>query len=283
MLIIETSAKFLPEKTYIFQVLLGQLLGVEHRIVVAERSNYLLRLPRGGTITIEDHFFAKTPEGSYLRPEHVPAQVNTFTQPYEPPERLTAIYGTPQFVFYKQSITCGLDVFASAFFMLTRWEEYVQPERDEHGRFPAKCALASRAGFLDRPVVNEYADLLWQMLLRLGWSAPRPARQFRLQLSYDVDYPQLWASSLARLRTLGGSLLQRHQPRETLFWLKKHFFKRQDPYDTFDELMDLAEQNGQPAHVSISWANAQNQRRLVLPCSCAIRAKTTTKNNGAGP
>lgn len=258
MLIIETSARFLPEKTYSFQVLLGQLLGIEYRIIVTERPNYLLRLPNGGTITIEDHFFAKMPEGDYFRPKNVPDQADTFAQPYERPEQLTAIYGTPNFVFYKQSVTCGLDVFASTFFMLTRWEEYAQQERDEHGRFPAKYALAMRAGFLNRPVVNEYANLLWQMLVRLGWQVPRPERQFRLQLSHDVDYPQLWPSPVARLRTLGGSLLQRHQPRETMFWLKKHFFQRQDPYDTFDELMDLAEQNGQPAQFNFLGERPKN-------------------------
>ncbi len=258
MLIIETSSRFLPEKTYIFQVLLSQLLGIEHQILVKERANYLLRLPNGGTITIEDHFFAKMPEGDYFRPENVPDQADTFTQPYARQERLTAVYGTPQFVFYKQSVTCGLDVFASAFFMLTRWEEYARADRDEHGRFPAQSALSFRAGFLDRPVVNEYANLLWQMLLRLGWNIPRPEKQFRLQLSFDVDYPQLWPSPLARLRTLGGSILQRHQPRETLFWLKKHFFKRQDPYDTFDDLMDLAEQNGSPAQFNFLGERPKN-------------------------
>lgn len=248
MLIIETSAKFLPEKNYAFQVLLGQLLGITYQVVVTERRNYLLRLPGGGTIVIEDHFFAELPDGDYLHPRNVPAEASTFAQPYEQPERLTAVYGTPKFVFYRQSVTCGLDVFASTFFMLTRWEEYTDQERDEHGRFPATHALAWRAGFLDRPVVNEYANLLWQLLLRLGWQAPRPERAFRLQISHDVDHPQLWPTPAARLRTLGGSLLRRHQPREALFWLKKHFFRRQDPYDTFDELMDLAEQTGQPAH-----------------------------------
>ena len=248
MLIIETSARFLPEKTYTFEVLLHQLLGVNYRVIVADRNNYLLRLPNGGTLVIEDHFFSRVPEGDYLQPANIPKTADTFAQPYERPERLTAIFGTALFQFYKQSITCGLDVFASTFFMLTRWEEHVLPERDKYGRFLAKNALASRAGFLERPVVNEYANLLWHMLIRLGWQGPRAESQYSLQLSHDVDYPRLWPNPLARLRTLGGSLLQRRQPRETLYWLNKRIFQRHDPYDSFDELMDLAEQNGQPAH-----------------------------------
>ncbi len=33
-----------------------------------------------------------------------------------------------------------------------------------------------------------------------------------------------------------------------MYWLKKFTFKRQDPYDTFDEFMDLAEENGLKTH-----------------------------------
>lgn len=248
MLIIETADKFLPEKIYTFNVLLRQLLGVEYEIRMADRADYLLRLPNGGTLIIEDQFFKQSIEGDYLKPENIPAAAETVAQPYHLSERLTVIHGRPKFIYYKQSINCGIDVFASTFFMLTRWEEYVHQDCDEHGRFCAKNALAWRSNFLDRPVVNEYANLLWDMLVRLGWHLPRPERQYRLQLTHDVDYPQLWASPLGRLRTLGGSLWRRRQPREGAYWLKKHFFRRQDPYDTFDELMDLAEKNGQPAH-----------------------------------
>ncbi len=244
MLIIETSSHSLAEKTYSFNVLLRQILGVDYRIEVTDRSNYLLRLPNGGTIIIEDHFFGRLPDGAYLQADKVPQTAETIDQPYERPEKITSIYGAPKFQYYKQSIRCGVDLFASAFFMLSRWEEYVQPERDQHGRFLAKNALAIRAGFLERPVVNEYAHLLWHMLERLDWHMPRKDQQYSLQLSHDVDYPRLWPNKMSRLRTLGGSLLQRHQPRETLYWLKKFTFKRQDPYDTFDELMDLAEANG---------------------------------------
>ena len=248
MITIETSAGFLPEKTYSFDVLLRQLLGIDYHVVITERPNYLLRLPNGGTVIIEDHFFGKLPDGDYLHAANIPVSADTFAQPYALPERLTAIHGHSKFIFYKQSINCGLDVFASAFFMLTRWEEHVHPERDEHGRFLAKYALAGRAGFLERPVVNEYANLLWQMLARLGWLLPRVERQYSLHLSHDVDYPRLWPSAAARLRTLGGSILRRRQPKETAYWLKKHFFHRKDPYDTFDDLMDMAEQVGRPAH-----------------------------------
>ena len=57
-----------------------------------------------------------------------------------------------------------VDVLGSAFFMLTCYEEVVRAERDEHERFPASASLAARSAFLDRPIVDEYADLLWAAL-----------------------------------------------------------------------------------------------------------------------
>jgi peptidoglycan/xylan/chitin deacetylase (PgdA/CDA1 family) len=134
---------------------------------------------------------------------------------------------------------CGTDVFAAAFFMLTRWEEHVVAERDAHGRFPASAAAAVRFGFLDRPVVNEWADLLYNLLQKIGWRGQRPERSFQLSLSCDVDHPRLWWSAADRLKTLGGSLLGRKNPNETRYWLENHIFSSADPYDVFDEWLAL--------------------------------------------
>jgi len=252
-MILTTTPDFQPEKEYCFRVLLGELLGLDYRVVYQEgEKNYRLRLPNGAEVLVEDHFFGKMPDSSaanvYARPEHIPVDAPPFPHPFLPKEQLTALYGTAHFSFENQRAVCGLDVFASTFFMLTRWEEYALPDRDAHGRFPAESSLAARAGFLDRPVVNEWAELLYQLFARLGWEPPRPQRQFRLSLSCDVDHPRLWWSAADRWRTLGGSLFRRKNPRETAFWLRRYALKKEDPYDTFDEIMAAAAQRGQAAH-----------------------------------
>jgi hypothetical protein len=83
------------------------------------------------------------------------------------------------------------DLFGSAFFMLTRYEECVSPVRDEHGRFPATASLAFRHGFLATPVVDQYAELLWAALGRLWPRLSRPSRAYRLWVTHDVDSPFL--------------------------------------------------------------------------------------------
>ena len=59
------------------------------------------------------------------------------------------------------------DMIAAAFFMLSRWEETVVPIRDEHDRFPGTASVAYKQGFLDRPVVDEYALILREWLKAL--------------------------------------------------------------------------------------------------------------------
>ena len=43
--------------------------------------------------------------------------------------------------------------------MLSRYEELITKDRDQHNRFPATASVAFKAGFLDRPIVSEYLEI----------------------------------------------------------------------------------------------------------------------------
>ena len=58
----------------------------------------------------------------------------------------------------------GDDLLGNAFFVLTRYEEAVLPDRDEHDRFPADASILVREGLIERPVVDEWAAALRQAL-----------------------------------------------------------------------------------------------------------------------
>jgi hypothetical protein len=101
------------------------------------------------------------------------------------------------------------DILAATFFMLSRCEETVVQERDSHGRFPATASVAYKQGFLDRPIIDEYALILqaWLKTLLPGWSPKM--RQFSIKLSHDVDavrsHPTLYMAG----RALAGDILKR--------------------------------------------------------------------------
>ena len=44
--------------------------------------------------------------------------------------------------------------------MLSRYEELIVLDRDSHNRFAAESSIAFKAGFLDRPIINEYLEIL---------------------------------------------------------------------------------------------------------------------------
>jgi peptidoglycan/xylan/chitin deacetylase (PgdA/CDA1 family) len=88
-----------------------------------------------------------------------------------------------------KEIFCSIDLFGSSFFMLTRYEEIVTRERDAFDRFPATASTAYRENFLDRPIVNEYLEILWAALNHLWPQLQRRQRSYRAILSHDVDWP----------------------------------------------------------------------------------------------
>jgi hypothetical protein len=110
------------------------------------------------------------------------------------------------------SVVFNADIIAAAFFMLSRWEETVVPTRDEHERFPGSASVAYKQGFLDRPVVDEYALILreWLKVLLPSWE-PRPL-SFSVKLSHDIDHIFRFPGWSVALRTVGGDLLKRRSP-----------------------------------------------------------------------
>lgn len=132
------------------------------------------------------------------------------------------------------------DIIAAAFFMLTRWEETVSSVRDQHGRFPATASVAYKQGFLDRPIVDEYALILqtWLKTLLPGWE-PQPPR-FSVKLSHDIDYVRS-----ASIRNVGGDILKRRSPIKALQTTKQLISRETDPYlQGCYALADLSEAHG---------------------------------------
>lgn len=236
MLSIRSNDQFLPEKKYAYHVLFREMLGIDFQVIVdPSQTSHLIQLPNGAVLYIEDHFGCTNPN---------PAEI---LHPSHPNQSFISLFGKPHLSLENQQITCGSDLFAAAFFMLSRAEESPADTLDKHGRFPAQKSLAFKAGFLHRPVTNEWADLLWEMLVRLGWNQARKKRQFQLSISCDVDHPRLWWKPSDRLRTLGGAILKRRSLKEAMYFARHYLPRKNDPYDVFDAWMDMFERNGHVA------------------------------------
>ena len=227
----------IEERTYVINTLFGCFLHLKISNITASETEFTEISFNEKTILIEDHFWNLHKEPlSYLNSLYLP-EPQYFKNQFCVENDIPVIYGTDDFVITSDSITCGIDIFASAFFMLARWEEYCNPKCDEHGRFLAEDSIALKYNFLHRPVANEYAEMLWNMMKYLGFDGQRQVFNFQPIITHDVDVLQ----SKNRLVSAVGDVLFRRN----FALAKSRFATRKDPIDTFDFLMTQSEKIGQ--------------------------------------
>jgi hypothetical protein len=236
------------ERRYIIDILFDEFLDLNYNITVGS-NNYEIILENGNTLIIEDHFFNQySNELEYLNPESIPSKVEFTKNDFLVEDDIPILYGSATFNPQSSIFICGIDIFASSFFMLTRWEEYVNKNRDSHNRFPAIESVASKNNFLDRPIVNEYVEMLWNMLKYLGVNQKRKKTDHQLFLTHDVDELYMWKSWKQVFRVVLGDILKRKNlslaiERVAEYLLVKRA-KINDPFDTFDWIMDKSESVG---------------------------------------
>jgi len=206
------------ERKYILDIIFNEFLDLDYSLEIGS-NNYEIILANAKTLEIKDTFFNKFPKDlEYLNEKNIPKSIKE------------------------------LDIFSACFFMLTRWEEYVNKNRDSHNRFPAYESLAYKEGFLDRPIVNEYVEELKQQLLELDNSIVFKERKFELVLTHDVDEVRLWKSWKQVLRVSLGDIVKRKDIKLAFSRVAEYFLIKQgkikDPYDTFDWLMNKSEAVG---------------------------------------
>jgi hypothetical protein len=182
--------------------------------------------PHYRVVIIPSGFFD---ESMYGKPCSLPSL------PLQEVEGVPLLFGLPKTETIGTTLVVHADIIASAYFLLTRYEEMVRREaRDVHGRFPGKESLPYRAGFLHRPVADEYGRLLRNWLRQAGLRIPERKREIsKVYLTHDIDAPFLYRSwkgfvrSLLDKRGISASVRGKYGAAEN------------DPYYTFPHLFRL--------------------------------------------
>jgi hypothetical protein len=264
VLIVAQPDTYTSERRYALEVVLGEFMGLRWEERTESRTDVQITVPElaaTSSLTIADGLFA-TPERLWLEQESLPrtplARWRLDEAPITPrvvASELPVIFGRELATgsFYEETgdhSHFGLDIFGSIFFQLTRYEEVACPARDEHDRFPASATLAHREGFLTRPLVNEYVELLWAGLERLWPRLQRTRRAFKESVSHDVDWPLHPALSAPRMaKAVIGDLVRARDRGLAVARLRTMRARPRgspagDPYNTFDFIMDLSERQG---------------------------------------
>lgn len=100
--------------------------------------------------------------------------------------------GNPYPVLFPQNHTqvkCHLnyDIFAAAFYLISRYEEYLPYLEDRYGRFEADQSVAYQKGFLEVPLVDIQAMELKRKLMEMFPFLTPHKRSFTFIPTYDID------------------------------------------------------------------------------------------------
>lgn len=174
-----------------------------------EVTNYIIQFMLGGNLLPQqrmDRLIGYTSDKSEMQRYRVVIRPSSFfrtgcygteaaypTLPLEEWEGVPVLFGKPGVSRESDGgpLIIEADLVASTFFLISRYEEMYKREiRDEHGRFPGKESLPYRAGFIHRPIVDEYGVLLRKILRNEGTDIPEPPFGFsHINLTHDVDEP----------------------------------------------------------------------------------------------
>lgn len=262
-LLIRHPTRYLAERAYILDVMLGDFLGLSFEVVPEVRDDISIMFPDTRAELCLAEVLFRTPDADWLQPRSLPS---TALEEWRLPETIIAttnlesetvpvIFGrrlqSGGYISHRAGmIDLGLDILGSAFFMLTRYEEACCPVLDKIGRFPANASLAERSGFQSRPIVNEYLEILFACLQHLHPGIKRKSHRYHLVVSHDVD--RIFDTRNVAWSTVGknafGDLVKR---RDIALAAKRVCSKawssggdiRLQPSNTFDFIMNCSEQH----------------------------------------
>ncbi|MGZ3933209.1 MAG: polysaccharide deacetylase family protein [Bacteroidia bacterium] len=134
------------------------------------------------------------------------------------------------------------DILSAAFWLITRYEEYLPYKPDDLNRFDVKNSLAFQYDFIQLPLVNLWLEEFKKLLQAKYPALKFKTHAFRYISTIDIDNAYKYKHK-GLMRTIGGytkSILQRNLPeireRGTVLFNKKN-----DPFDSYDFLLKLKE------------------------------------------
>ncbi len=211
---------------YIFNLIFRDVLNVEVQLTSDQEAFKAAggaRISYGKSPVGDELFFAA---GPLLLERGIGHKELTFIE-YE---------GLPAFFpVYNQHAVMPFDVFSAAFYLVTRYEEYLPYKKDEYGRFSAQESVAFQKGFLHKPVVNIWALKIGGLLVARYPGFSFPGRKYSFTPTIDID--AAWAYRQKGLfRTVGGYLgaLGRLDFRELGERTRVYLGRQKDPFDTYD-------------------------------------------------
>jgi peptidoglycan/xylan/chitin deacetylase (PgdA/CDA1 family) len=261
MIIISIPNTFISERTWILSTIFGDFFGLEHKIIISDAPDVVIQ--HNGKLLIVSDVFFKTCEGKWLEECTLPVQPLKIWNLHDmttvdvklTSRSLPVIFGKGGVDISKLIIKLDLDIFGSAFYMMSRYEEVVINDKDKFNRFPATSSLAFQEDFLDRPIINEYIEILWSLMHFLWPSFSRKKNEYCQYISSDVDTPYNCGTlSLKRLiRQIASDIVKKKDYLHAIRTIKCYYsrvinkvecdYRKDEYYQNLKWMMSVNEKN----------------------------------------
>jgi len=223
------TRKDVPRLNYIAGIIMGEILGLQWEYVTDKRKL--------GKHPVINYSSENIPDSFRIDPDPL-----LFETGVNQREIVTGEWNSlPVFFLTPDNSDLPFDIFAASFYMISRYEEYLDIQRDEHGRFPASLSLAFKNGFHDIPVVDlwvkEFAKALLKKFLTLAFRR----NEYKALLTVDIDEPFAYPGRNL-FRHVGGVIRDLTQKKENIAD-RYHvvYNEKKDPYETFGYIIENAE------------------------------------------
>ena len=217
-----------PRASWIFKLIFEEVLGLSLHITTDSRE---LEGWSGAVLNYSDVSIPGIPA---IVPSGILSETGIQQQDIE----MSEYRGLPVFFMVKGG-DLPFDPFAMAFYLVSRYEEYLPFEADDHGRYPHTESLAFKEGFLDIALVDRLSIMLGEMLNERfqDLDIPQKDYSFRPTIDIDIAYAHLGKGFI---RTMGAmaKLLLKGDIKEINSRLRTMMHRADDPFDNFDFILD---------------------------------------------
>jgi hypothetical protein len=225
------TTRDVPRLRYITEIILGDILGLTWDIVTDKR-----KLGKNPVI----NYSSDDIRGSFrINPHGLLSEAGLRNQM----PIVSDWKGLPVFFQTPDKSDLPFDIFAASFFLVSRYEEYLDFEPDQYGRFGAAKSFAFRNNFLLKPIVEIWARELAKTLLFRFPSMTFKRNVFASHLTLDIDQPFAYLGKDI-FRSIGGFLKEvSHNSAKASQRYRTLAKGEKDPYDVFDYILEMVAKN----------------------------------------
>lgn len=175
------------------------------------------------------------------------------------------------------------DILGLIYWMLARVEEIERVDLDMHQRFPASSSHAYKHGYLERPVVDEWLNILFQVIQKQWPKIQFKKHNFETLVTCDVDHPFKYTSNFLRIfKIFVGDIIKRKSLKIAFegfvngIYVFFGFLDKDPYYQSLLYIMDECEKNN--LSLQFNFITYKSHQKFDVDAGLSLNVKQIAKN-----